>query len=127
MELLRNSAEVDGWVHGFAMVERASGRVVGSCGFKGPPDGEGVVEIAYGVKEEERGKGYASEAAEGLVGFASRDGRVRMVRAHTIDDANASARVLRKCGFRCAGQVNDPEDGVVWRWDLEVRTVSSGG
>src|SRR5688572_24257506 len=66
LELLRNSAEVDAWVHGFAMVDRASGKVVGSCGFKGPPDAQGVVEIAYGVEEEQRGQGFANEAAAGL-------------------------------------------------------------
>jgi hypothetical protein len=25
--------------------------------------------------------------------------------------------VLAKCGFRHAGTVVDPEDGVVWRWE----------
>jgi RimJ/RimL family protein N-acetyltransferase len=117
LELLRNSAEMDAWVHGFGMVERASGKVVGRCGFKGPPDAGGMVEIAYGVEEGERGKGYATEAAEGLVRFAFEDGRVRIVRAHTVENSNDSARVLVKCGFRCTGQVTDPEDGIVWRWE----------
>jgi RimJ/RimL family protein N-acetyltransferase len=76
-----------------------------------------MVEIAYGVEEEERGKGYATEAAAGLVRFAFEDGRVRLVRAHTMENSNASARVLVKCGFRCTGQVTDPEDGIVWRWE----------
>jgi [ribosomal protein S5]-alanine N-acetyltransferase len=117
LELLRNSAEVDAWVHGFGMVDRGSGKVVGSCGFKGPPDGEGIVEIAYGVDEGEQGKGYACEAAGALVKFAFEDERVRMVRAHTMENANASARVLMRCGFRCTGQVTDPDDGLVWRWE----------
>jgi RimJ/RimL family protein N-acetyltransferase len=30
---------------------------------------------------------------------------------------NASARVLAKCGFRRVGEVIDPEDGLVWRWE----------
>ena len=72
------------------------------------------------MEEGQRGKGYATEAAAGLVRFAFEDGRVRVVRAHTIENLNASARVLVKCGFRCAGQVSDPEDGVVWRWELSA-------
>jgi RimJ/RimL family protein N-acetyltransferase len=43
---------------------------------------------------------------------------VRIVRAHTLPQANASTRVLEKCGFAHAGAIDDPEDGWVWRWDL---------
>ncbi|MGH7631966.1 MAG: hypothetical protein ACREOF_21740 [Gemmatimonadales bacterium] len=32
---------------------------------------------------------------------------------------NASARVLEKLGFRRLGEVIDPEDGPVWRWEWE--------
>ena len=32
-------------------------------------------------------------------------------------EANASTRVLTKCGFRHVGEVMDPEDGLVWRWE----------
>src|SRR5258708_7098718 len=46
---LRASAEADLWVHGFAVVHTESNSVIGSIGFKGPPDEEGVVEIAYGI------------------------------------------------------------------------------
>ena len=37
--------------------------------------------------------------------------------AHTLSSANASARVLTKSGFRYVGQVIDPEDGEVCRWE----------
>jgi RimJ/RimL family protein N-acetyltransferase len=75
------------------------------------------VEIAYGVDPDHRGKGYATEAAEGLVTHAFGDPRVRVVRAHTLPEPNASTRVLTKCGFRRIGEVIDPEDGLVWRWE----------
>src|SRR6266702_2366495 len=42
---------------------------------------------------------------------------VRLVRAHTLPEENASTRVLLKCGFRHLGTVVDPEDGPVWRWE----------
>lgn len=110
-------ATVDLWTLGFAIVGRDTDAVVGTCGFKGPPGADGIVEIAYGVKPDEQGKGYATEAAEALVSYAFGAGRARLVCAHTYEEANASTRVLTKCGFTAAGQVMDPEDGLVWRWE----------
>jgi len=115
------SGPVDPWVHGFMMVHRPSGATVGFCGFKGPPDADSTVEIAYGVAPEHQGKGYATEAAEALVNYAFRNGPVRVVLAHTLPEANASTRVLTKCGFRKVGEVIDPEDGLVWRWERQKK------
>jgi ribosomal-protein-alanine N-acetyltransferase len=117
LERLRNTTTVDPWVLGFTMVDRTNGAPVGTCGFKGPPDADGMVEIAYGVAPEHQSRGFATEAAAALVHFAFADTRVRAVRAHTLSDTNASARVLVKCGFIPKGQVVDPEDGLVWRWE----------
>ena len=110
---------VDPWVLGFRLVDRSTRDVIGTCGFKGPPDADGIVEIAYGVTLARQNKGYATEAAAALVAFAFNTGEVCVVRAHTIAGDSASARVLAKCGFRSAGQVVDPEDGPVWRWETE--------
>jgi ribosomal-protein-alanine N-acetyltransferase len=114
---LRASVAPDPWVHGFAIVHRESGSVIGSAGFKGPPDEEGMVEIAYGIVPGYQGRGYATEAAAALVAFAFGTGRVSLVRAHTLPAPNASTRVLTKCGFKRIGQVEDPEDGRLWRWE----------
>jgi ribosomal-protein-alanine N-acetyltransferase len=115
---LHASILVDQWTLGFSLVHRDS-TVVGSCGFKGPPTADGVVEIAYGVSPDYRGKGYATEAAQSLTDYAFSSGKVRVVRAHTRPEPNASTRVLAKCGFRRIGEVVDPEDGLVWRWERE--------
>ena len=121
---VRASTAADAWTHGFSMVERASGAVIGSCAYKGPPDQEGVVEIAYGVDPEYQGRGYATEAARALVDFAFRSGQVCLVRAHTLPENNASTRVLAKCGFERIGEVVDPEDGLVWRWEFTERSLT---
>src|SRR5262245_16612989 len=109
------------WTHGFALVERDTGAAVGSCGYKGAPDAEGVVEIAYGVDPAFRGRGYAREAAAALVAFAFGAGGSRCVRAHTRTADGASARVLTACGFERVGSVTDPDDGAVWRWEIWKR------
>jgi RimJ/RimL family protein N-acetyltransferase len=107
----------DPWALSFMMIERASGSAVGSCAFKGPPDAAGMVEVAYGTDDAYRGRGFATEAAAALTEFAFASGRVRLVRAHTKADNAASARVLAKCGFLRTGEVIDPEDGLVSRWE----------
>ncbi|MFL5616299.1 MAG: GNAT family N-acetyltransferase [Gemmatimonadaceae bacterium] len=114
---VRAATTADPWIHGFSMVDRASGAVVGSCGYKAPPGPDAVVEIAYGVEPEHQGRGYATEAARALTDFAFGSGTVRRVCAHTMPKNNASARVLTKCGFTRIGEVMDPEDGLVWRWE----------
>lgn len=116
---IRHSTEPNPWTYGFGVFERGSGADVGHAAFKGPPDGAGMVEIAYGINPERQGRGYATEAAEGLTAFAFGDERVRVVRAHTLRDNMASIRVLEKCGFRRIGEVVDPEDGLVLRWERE--------
>jgi len=115
--MLRRSSQPDPWRHGFFVVHRETRCVIGSAGFKGPPDGDGMVEIAYGVVPSFEGHGYATEAAAALVRFAFASEGVRRVCAHTLPVANASTRVLSKCGFRHTGTVIDPDDGPVWRWE----------
>jgi [ribosomal protein S5]-alanine N-acetyltransferase len=117
LALVDESNFIDPWIHGYSMLDRATGGVVGTCGFKGPPGEDGLVEIAYGVAPEHQGKGYATEAAAALVKYAIESGQVRAVRAHTLPKSSASVRVLTKCGFRQVGEVLDPDDGPVWRWE----------
>ncbi|HET7248650.1 MAG TPA: GNAT family protein [Gemmatimonadales bacterium] len=114
---LRTSVGPDPWRHGFFVLHRDSQCVIGSAGFKGPPDQAGMVEIAYGIAPAYQGQGYATEAATALLDYAFGTGSVRLARAHTLPEANASTQVLRKCGFAFIGTVIDPEDGTVWRWE----------
>jgi RimJ/RimL family protein N-acetyltransferase len=117
LDQLRAATEADLWVHGFAVVERESQTIIGSAGFKGPPDRDGLVEIGYGIVPLRQGRGYATEAAAALVAFAVENFSVKRIRAHTLPTPNASTRVLEKCGFQHLGEVTDPEDGRVWRWE----------
>ena len=114
---LRGARGADPWHHGFLIVERQSSLAIGSAGFKGPPDSTGIFEIAYGVVPDYEGRGYATEAATALIGYAREQGQAGLVRAHTLPELNASTRVLEKCGFHHVGEVIDPDDGPVWRWE----------
>lgn len=119
-EQLRAATGPDPWTLGFAVVHRGDDRVIGSAGFKGSPADDGVAEIAYGIAPGYQGKGFATEAARALVAFASERVDVTMIRAHTMPENGASGHVLTKCGFQHVGEVTDPEDGLVWRWERRV-------
>jgi [ribosomal protein S5]-alanine N-acetyltransferase len=116
---LHASTSPDPWVHGFSLVHLVSGATVGQCGFKGPPDADGMIEIAYGVNSDQEGKGYATEAARALVAYAFSFDQINLVRAHTLPQSNASTRILAKCGFQYVGEITDPEDGLVWRFETK--------
>lgn len=112
----RASGFEDPWVHGFNLV-LADGTAVGLGSFKGPPV-DGAVEIAYAVVPEQQRKGYATAAARALVEYAFRTAAVNKVLAHTLPDGVASQRVLQKSGFKKVGEVVDPDDGLVWRFEI---------
>lgn len=119
LALLEKSAPQDPWVHGFHVVHD-DGLTVGLGAFKGPPV-EGIVEIAYAIEAEQQGKGHATAAARALAAFAFASGLVRIVRAHTLPEGIASQRALLKSGFEKIGEVVDPEDGLVWRYELQSK------
>ena len=114
---MRELMGADPWRLGFAVVHPETGAVIGSGGFKGPPDSDGLVEIAYGIAPGYQGRGYATEVARALIDFATANVDVRRLRAHTWPEPNASTKVLTKCGFDFIGEVVDPDDGLVWRWE----------
>lgn len=117
LDMLKSSPEPDVWRHGFALVDRTEKVVVGNSAFVGPPNDAGEVEIAYGVVPSFEGRGYATQAAAALTQFALDDDRVKTVIAHTLPETNASTRILEKNGFMFAGEIDHPEDGLIWRWE----------
>jgi RimJ/RimL family protein N-acetyltransferase len=77
----------------------AGGRPVGICGFKGPPDASGEVEIGYSVAAPYQRRRYAKAAVDLLLATAFADPRVAAVIATTLPERTASIRVLERCGF----------------------------
>lgn len=89
---------------------------VGTCAFKRAPAADGAVEIAYFTFPAFEGRGYATAMAAAMSEIAH-DAGAELVVAHTLPEVNASNRALRRNGFAFAGEVVDPEDGPVWRWE----------
>lgn len=115
---LRHSPKADAWQHGFFVVHRDDQVIVGMGGFKGRAGDDGSVEIAYGIVPSYERRGLATEVARALVDFARGEPGVVVVRAHTVHTNPGSIRVLEKTGFRFVGDVIDPDDGPVMRWEI---------
>jgi len=118
MTRLESAKQPDPWHFGFAVIHRSDNMLIGVGGFPGPADSDGAAEIAYAIAPSYQAKGYATEVAWALIEFASRNAKVRKIRAHTLAETNASTRVLEKCGFAKVGETIDPENNLtIWRWE----------
>lgn len=107
---LKGDPGLFGWGAWIAFDE--AGEPIGDMGFKGKPDKAGKVEIGYGVRPEEEGKGYATEGVRGLIERAFSLPEVREVNAECYEDNSASIRVLEKLGFERTAQAGTL---VFWR------------
>lgn len=77
-----------------------------------------MVEIAYGTEPGMEGRGIATRMAQELIRIArASDPAVRII-AQSLPEANASTRVLTKCGFTQVRDAMDDEVGKVWEWEL---------
>jgi ribosomal-protein-alanine N-acetyltransferase len=104
------------WV---SYLARLGGQAIGICAFKSAPTPAGEVELAYMTFPAFEGLGHATRMIDALAGIADQAGVMPI--AHTLPEENASNRALGRNGFTLAGEVDDPEDGPVWRWERRVR------
>lgn len=90
--------------YGFwAMVEKATGAIVGAVALKPLADGD-EIEVGYHLAESAWGKGYATEIARGAVSYGFE--RMHLKRIVGVCDPlnRASFRVLQKAGLIHEGQ-----------------------
>lgn len=80
------------------VIEKTSGKIIGSCGFA-RPHGTEEVELGYLLSQKSWGKGFATEAASAcrLYGFGKLG--FREIIAMTDLENAASQKVLEKIGF----------------------------
>ena len=75
--------------------------IIGTIGFK---HADGGLEFGYWIARDHWGQGYATEAGRAALEVARALGNKRVLAGHYVDNP-ASARVLRKLGFRETGEV----------------------
>ncbi|MBA2248821.1 MAG: GNAT family N-acetyltransferase [Chitinophagaceae bacterium] len=115
-EMKKDSSNAHWWA--YLIIHTKDNKLIGCCGYKGQPK-DGTVEIGYEIHPEYRSRGYAVEAAKGLIENAFTFPEVSKVLAHTLAEKNASGSVLKKNGFTYVKQLTDPEDGELWQWEFE--------
>ena len=119
LSLLTRDPRPDPWG---CYLASAGGETVGTCAFKSAPDPAGTVEIAYMTFPAHEGRGHATAMAAALVEIAAAAGAPLAI-AYTLPEENPSNRALRRNGFAFAGEVEDPEDGLVWRWEKPLAAL----
>lgn len=86
----------------------------------------GEREIGWTFAESHWGKGYATEAAEGALGFAFGALGVRRIYGQTSDSNAASTRMMQRLGFTRRAEFDyvdpdyPPEDNPTTVWSLEA-------
>lgn len=121
LESLSRSSHEAGWGAWIILMGWTPGgpdRAVGLGGFFGPPDEEGVIEIAYALMASFREQGLATEAVTGLLDWALHDPRVKCVQARTLAHLIASRRVLEKTGFAPVEGAQDTSGSQTVHYDL---------
>ncbi|MFI6689116.1 GNAT family N-acetyltransferase [Streptomyces sp. NPDC050485] len=95
-----------------AVVSEPGGAVVGDCGFHGPPDEAGMVEVGYTVVPGYRRQGYARAMLTALLVRAAAEPGVRTVRATVRADNHASLATIAGFGFTRVGEQGNERDGL---------------
>jgi RimJ/RimL family protein N-acetyltransferase len=88
----------------FAVVERQSGELVGAVEIRRDKDEVDAYEIGYWIGVRYRGRGFATEAARLVLGFASGHLPPSRVGAYVDAENMSSRRVLAKCGMQLVRQ-----------------------
>ena len=84
----------------FALVDKESGKMIGTCGFTSFDLQNNSAEIGYVLHPDFWGKGLAKEAVMRLMTFGFAELRLHRLTAKIMTENSASKRVAEKCGMR---------------------------
>ncbi len=126
LDKLKGSDSDQNWWTYFP-IHKQDNTLIGTYGYKGPPNARGEAEIGYEIAEAYRNKGLATELANALADNAFAAEEVTSVLAHTLGEPNASTKVLTKCGFQKTEVIEDEEEGTIWKWELKREPLSGRG
>ena len=92
-----------GGFYDWAVIEKKSGRMIGTCGFTRFDFQSNGAEIGYVINPDYRGNGYAPEAARAVMSFAFNVLKVVRLEANYMEGNLASRRVMDKIGMSYEG------------------------
>jgi len=88
----------------WTIISKADNMMVGDLCIVGEPNTAGEIEIGYGTYEAYQGRGFMTEAVEGIIQWAETQPHVKAVVASTEKSNIASFTVLFKNGFQKTGE-----------------------
>ena len=86
--------------------------LIGDIGFKGLPNENGEIDLGYGIILGERQKGYAKEAASGLMEWAFKQPGIKAITANCAKDNLASQKTLVALRFN---KVEAHDEMIYWK------------
>lgn len=95
---LKNKPNPDGF-DAWLFINKENDTIVGDGGFKGCPDGDGVIDMGYAIIECQRRKGYGIEAVTALLEWGLAQHGVTAITADCLDDNIPSIRILTRIGM----------------------------
>ena len=116
LKQLEREPQAEPWLVRAVILREPVRTMIGHAGFHGPPGVNGkkdpeAVELGYTVFEPHRGRGYATEAAQALMDWASERGVGGFIAS--VSPTNApSLAIVKKLGFVQTGEQWDEEDGL---------------
>jgi [ribosomal protein S5]-alanine N-acetyltransferase len=99
-----------------AVIERDTGRLVGSCDLT--LDGENAADLGYVFQRSCWGSGFATESARAMVRAGFEQLALDRIFAMCDESHGASRRVLEKAGLRCKGMLAGVRQAKGRSWDM---------
>jgi len=104
----------------WAVVQRSTGRLVGSIGYGASEPAHARAEVGYVLARDCWGRGVMSEALAAVLGHAFGTMHLHKVVAHCHVQNAASRRVLEKAGMRHEGRLYEQLSVKGGYWDIDV-------
>lgn len=93
------------------IIKNDTKEIIGEAGFKGYNSKGQNIDIGYGIIKEERGKGYAKEAATALIEWAFSNEKVTEITAECEFDNFNSIHLLQKLNFE---EIKRQDSRIYW-------------
>lgn len=100
------------WFTNWVIVHRQHNKIVGGIGVAGLPNDNGETEVGYGIDQNYRQQGIATEALNLLTQWVCNSPEIEAIIAHTPIDLLHSQQVLLKAGFK---QIEEKDGILLWR------------
>jgi ribosomal-protein-alanine N-acetyltransferase len=91
----------------WAVVEKASGKMIGTCGFARLEKNHRIGEIGYVLNPAYHGRGYATEAASAVIRYGFETLGLNRIEGRYMVENIASRKVMEHCGLVFEGVLRE--------------------